>query len=47
MRNWGKKSEDLWSMIGEKPPNLQVKYFLKRKPRGDWTREKSRTSLLA
>ena len=28
MGYWGGKPKDPWSMIGEKPPNLQVGYFL-------------------
>ena len=45
MRNWKKKLEDLWNIIGEKPPNLQVKYFLRKKIGKDWVREIIRTFL--
>ena len=28
VENWGGKPEYLWSVIDEKPPNLQIEYFL-------------------
>ena len=33
-------------MIGEKPLNVQVKYFLKKKPRENQAKKRSRTFLL-
>ena len=29
---WGGKPKDPWNVIGKKPPNLQIGYFLGRKP---------------
>ena len=44
---WGGKLKDPWSVIGKKPPNLQVRYFLEGKPGKNWAEERFKTSSLA
>ena len=41
------ENQKILSVFSEKSPNLQVEYFLRGKPRGDWAEERSRTFLLA
>ena len=44
---WGGKPKDPWSVIGEQPSNLQVGYFLGKKPEEGQVGERSRTFSLA
>ena len=44
MENWG-ENQKILSVFGEKSLNLQVRYFLGRKPRGNQAKKRSKTFL--
>ena len=49
LTHWGteEKNRKILSMFGQKLLNLQVRYFLERKPRRDQAEKRSKTFLLA